>query len=139
MLEKKTGSDVRTMGTLSWHIVVSVAEMMNLAGLAVDGPEKEDNRPSSIKEIADIYKRASESLITELESKWNDAGLTDMIPMYGREWSKGATLSILIRHQSHHRGQLTTLMRLAGLKVPGVYGPAKEEWAAMGMEAPAAY
>jgi len=26
-------------------------------------------------------------------------------------------------------------MHLAGLKVPDVYGPAKEEWANMGMEA----
>jgi len=39
----------------------------------------------------------------------------------------------LITHQAHHRGQMTVLMRQAGLKVPGVYGPAREEWAAMGM------
>jgi uncharacterized damage-inducible protein DinB len=29
------------------------------------------------------------------------------------------------------RGQLTVLMRQADLKVPGVYGPSKEEWEAM--------
>jgi uncharacterized damage-inducible protein DinB len=28
---------------------------------------------------------------------------------------------------------MTVLMRQAGIKVPGVYGPAKEEWAAYGM------
>ncbi len=32
---------------------------------------------------------------------------------------------------------MTVLMRQAGLKVPGTYGPAKEEWGAIGMEAPA--
>ena len=31
---------------------------------------------------------------------------------------------------------MTVLMRQAGLTVPGVYGPAKEEWAVAGMEAP---
>jgi hypothetical protein len=31
---------------------------------------------------------------------------------------------------------MTVLMRQAGLKVPGVYGPAREEWAGMGMQAP---
>ena len=41
----------------------------------------------------------------------------------------------LINHQNHHRGQMTVLMRQAGLTVPGVYGPAKEEWATAGMEA----
>ena len=37
-------------------------------------------------------------------------------------------LMTLINHQNHHRGQMTVLMRQAGLTVPGVYGPAKEEW-----------
>jgi uncharacterized damage-inducible protein DinB len=37
-------------------------------------------------------------------------------------------------HQCHHRGQMTVLMRQAGQKVPGIYGPAKEEWSSMGME-----
>jgi hypothetical protein len=32
---------------------------------------------------------------------------------------------------------MTVLMRQAGLKVPGVYGPAREEWAAYGMPPPA--
>jgi len=50
-------------------------------------------------------------------------------------WKKGKVLSVLVKHQTHHQGQLTVIMRLAGLKVPGVYGPAEEEWANMGMEA----
>ncbi len=29
------------------------------------------------------------------------------------------------------RGQMTVLMRQAVLAVPGIYGPAEEEWAAM--------
>ncbi|MGB5893715.1 MAG: DinB family protein, partial [Ignavibacteriaceae bacterium] len=36
---------------------------------------------------------------------------------------------------THHRGQLTVIMRLAGLKVLGVYGPAGEERANMGIKA----
>jgi uncharacterized damage-inducible protein DinB len=55
--------------------------------------------------------------------------------MYGMTWTKGTVLVSLITHQAHHRGQMTVLMRQAGLKVPGVYGPAREEWAAMGMPA----
>jgi hypothetical protein len=30
---------------------------------------------------------------------------------------------------------MTVLMRQAGLVIPGMYGPAKEEWLAMGREA----
>ena len=55
--------------------------------------------------------------------------------MYGESWSRGAVLMSLIVHQAHHRGQMTVLMRQAGLRVPGVYGPAKEDWAAMNLPA----
>ena len=45
-----------------------------------------------------------------------------------KTWTKGQALSVLLVHQIHHRGQMTVLMRQAGLKVPGIYGPALEEW-----------
>jgi uncharacterized damage-inducible protein DinB len=32
---------------------------------------------------------------------------------------------------------MTVLMRQAGLAVPGMYGPAREDWAKYGMAAPA--
>jgi uncharacterized damage-inducible protein DinB len=56
--------------------------------------------------------------------------------MYGEKWKRGVTLTVLVTHQAHHRGQMTVLMRQAGLRVTGVYGPAREEWAGMGMSAP---
>jgi hypothetical protein len=31
---------------------------------------------------------------------------------------------------------MTVLMRLAGLKIPGLYGPSKEEWSRYGMKEP---
>ena len=43
---------------------------------------------------------------------------------------------MLIGHQTHHRSQMTVLMRQAGLVVPEVYGPAKEGWAAYGAQPP---
>jgi uncharacterized damage-inducible protein DinB len=56
--------------------------------------------------------------------------------MYGEKWTRGVTARVLLNHQTHHRGQMTILMRQAGLKVPGVYGPSKEEWAEYGAPPP---
>ena len=56
--------------------------------------------------------------------------------MYGESWKRGFTLDVLVRHQTHHRGQMTVLMRQAGLRVPGVCGPAREDWAAYGQSPP---
>jgi len=42
---------------------------------------------------------------------------------------------MIVNHQAHHRGQMAVLIRQAGLRVPDVYGPAREDWAQWGMEA----
>ena len=40
--------------------------------------------------------------------------------------------SAIVAHGAHHRGQLTLMCRLAGGQPPGLYGPTREEMAAMG-------
>ena len=40
-------------------------------------------------------------------------------------------LGMIISHGIHHRGQLTLMCRLAGGQAPGLYGPNREEMAAM--------
>ncbi|MBT8395540.1 MAG: hypothetical protein HKO65_15595, partial [Gemmatimonadetes bacterium] len=79
------------------------------------------------------FEEAAGSLAQEVGSKWEDGDLEVEDQMYGERWTRGKTLTALLNHQTHHRGQMTVLMRQAGLKVPGVYGPAKEEWESYGM------
>ena len=49
-----------------------------------------------------------------------------------------ATSIVLVLHEVNHRGQLTVLMRQAGLRATGAMGPAQEDWARMGREPPLA-
>jgi len=131
-LGQRVTSDGRSLGFLAWHIAVTIAEMMNRTGLHVDGPEH-GPAPAAAEEIRRAYERASNSLLGQIRGSWTDASLGDERDMYGERWTNGFSLYALIAHQAHHRGQMTVLMRQAGLKVPGVYGPAREEWALMGM------
>lgn len=62
--------------------------------------------------------------------------LSDAADMYGQKWKRGFTLQALIAHEIHHRGEMIVLMRIAGLAVPGVYGPTRDEWANYGMAPP---
>ena len=109
--------------------------MVQRTGLKFDATPEDAPLPSSVKEITDEYKRSSEGMLDAVKKEWKDESLLEDVNLYGQNWKKGKALSVLVNHQTHHRGQLTVVMRLAGLKVPGVYGPAKEEWANMGMEA----
>jgi uncharacterized damage-inducible protein DinB len=130
-LSQRVTPEGRSLGTLAWHLTTTIPEMMNRTGLAVSGPE-DGPVPSRATEITDAYEHAAQSLADRVRAAWTDASLIETHDMYGEQWANGSTLAALIGHQAHHRGQLTVLMRQAGLRVPGVYGPAREEWALMG-------
>ena len=136
-LSQKVTPDGRSLGFLAWHLTQTLPEMLGNVGLKIDGPGHDQECPTSASEIASIYEKAAKSVTQEVTSNWNDDTLLQTDAMYGDTWARGVTLFALIAHQAHHRGQMTVLMRQAGLRVPGVYGPAKEEWAAMG--APVGY
>jgi len=123
----------RTLGFLAWHITTSVSEMLSTAGMQVRVTEDTDPVPPTAAGISEVYEMAAKAVVEAVPAAWTDAQLKDEIPMYGMMWTKSAVLVSLIVHQAHHRGQMTVLMRQAGLKVPGIYGPAREEWAAMGI------
>jgi uncharacterized damage-inducible protein DinB len=132
-LKQKVTENGRSMGRLAWHITSSIGEMIGRTGLEVQVPDDNTDVPGSAKEIKDTYDSVSASLAEAVKAKWDDETLKIEDDMYGEKWKRSVTLRILIEHQIHHRGQMTVLMRQAGLKVPGIFGPSYEEWAAYGM------
>lgn len=128
--------DHRSIGRVAWHLALTLGEMMERTGLSVGGPAHEAPVPAQAAEIASTYDAAAKAVARQVKD-WTDATLEVEDDMYGERWARGRTLFALVAHQTHHRGQLTVLMRQAGLPVVGVYGPAKEEWSAYGMTPPA--
>ncbi len=125
----------RTLGEIAWHLVDTLHEMPAQAGLQI-AAEPPAALPVTAAALAAAYRTASEAVAAAVASQWGDATLAEEVTMYGETWTRGKALSVLIKHEAHHRGQMTVLMRQAGLAVPGVYGPSREEWAAYGMPAP---
>jgi uncharacterized damage-inducible protein DinB len=134
-LQQKVTPEGRSIGFLAWHITQSIGEMMSRTGLEFSGYEEKAPVPAGVDKIVQVYESFSQQLMEQIRTKWQDADLAVELNMYGQMWKKGKALAALIAHQAHHRAQITVLMRQAGLKVPGVYGPSREEWAAFGMPA----
>lgn len=122
----------RTLGRLVNHVVETLTEMPSKLQLGIT---EEHPHFTTAAELVSNYERCSAQLIDAVNKNWTDTDLHVKNPMYGEEWTNAFSLQVLIMHQAHHRGQMTVLMRQAGLVVPGVYGPAKEEWGAMGLPA----
>jgi uncharacterized damage-inducible protein DinB len=135
-LSQETTPQNWNLGRIAWHTATAIGVIASQTGLAFEAPSKDYPVPQSAKFISDIYQKASSRLAQAIKEQWTDMTLSEEKDFFGQRMSNGQLLLFIIQHQTHHRGQMTILMRQAGLSVPGVYGPAKEEWAMMGMEAP---
>lgn len=133
-LDEEPIAGYRTIKRLVNHIVICSAGIPHEAGLPVEGYTKVKYETKDA--LVAAYAAGREAVKNAL-SQWNDGTLQEDTPMYGETWKKGFALWVTVTHEIHHRGQLTVLMRAAGLKVPGIYGPSKEEWEAMTFLPPA--
>ncbi|MDZ7608946.1 MAG: DinB family protein [Cyclobacteriaceae bacterium] len=131
----KASEHLRSLERLAWHITQTLTEMPARAGIIAHDALEHEPIPDSFNDIILAYKNYSGELMAQLQNKWTDDGLTEKIKMYGEQWERRKILSVMVLHQVHHRGQMTALMRVLNLKVPGIYGPSKEEWGKYGMPA----
>jgi uncharacterized damage-inducible protein DinB len=132
-LAQRVTPEGRSLGRLAWHVVQTLGEMGGHAGLKVEAANEHTPQPATAAAIAEAYQAGAAAMEKAVTSAWRDADLPGEISMYGDTWTRAMTLRAIIQHEVHHRAQMTVLMRQAGLKVPGLYGPAREEWAAYGM------
>lgn len=135
-LNKQLAPNVRTIKQLVWHIIETPHELLGNTGLKIAGAEDKSRCTSGVRSLIEAHNHVAGSVSHQVQTHWNNKTLHQTDPMYGEVWTRSQSLLVLVTHMIHHRGQLTVLMRLAGLKVPGIYGPAKEEWAKMGMQPP---
>ncbi|SFB44685.1 Uncharacterized damage-inducible protein DinB (forms a four-helix bundle) [Cohnella sp. OV330] len=131
-LKRRISDDRRTLGDLAWHLIASI-QFMSALGLSFDGAGDGDGTNKSAPEFAKAYRSISDRFIEALQAQWKDANLADKIEIAGEAWKNGDSLRFALMHQAHHRGQMTVLMRQAGLRPPGLYGPTYETWVEQGM------
>ena len=125
----------RSIGEMAWHL--AEGDAYNSFGIESNGfdlgmrpPGIE--RPRTIAELAPGYERVHADARARL-SRLGPADLDRKIKFFdGSDWTVRDILwNGLLLHLAHHRGQLGMLCRLAGGVSPGMYGPNREEMAAM--------
>lgn len=119
------------LGQIAWHLTTFPKAFLSQAGLQSEGPTADLETPTSAKEISDAYRHMTTTVTDAMKSQWSDAQLAETKTFFGKQFPIGMALTALIHHQIHHRGQMNVLMRQAGLVVPSVYGPTKEQWVQM--------
>ncbi|MRH44448.1 damage-inducible protein DinB [Aquibacillus halophilus] len=115
-----------SLGWLGWHLATVPAFYAELVGLNLKPSSESKEVPKDASTILHTYKKVSEELLQEAEQYLTDKQMIEEVDFFGRLTPRGVLLRQLIDHQTHHRGQMTVLLRQAGLTVPGIMGPTQE-------------
>lgn len=135
-LDQQVYPEGRTLGRIVWHFTTNIPEYLAHFGLQVEGADFSENVPTSAQEIAEAFRNIAAYTAKAIEQQWTDESLKEVQKAFGREETNAQILMGLIKHIVHHRGQATILIRQAGIKPFGVYGPPKEDWIHLGVEQP---
>jgi uncharacterized damage-inducible protein DinB len=135
----------RSIGEMAWHLAEGDAYMsfcVERRDFSMGGPKPPGiERPRTIAELAPGFERVHADAVARIQKlKPEDLG-TKVAFFDGSERPIGGILwEGILFHLIHHRGQLSLMCRLSGGCSPGMYGPNREEMAAMraAMEAQAA-
>ena len=124
----------RSLGELAWHLAEGDAYMsygVDAGKFDMGAKPPNIERPRTVEALAPGYDRIHRDAVARiLKLKLED--LDRELPFFVHQTQVREILwGMIISHGIHHRGQLSLMCRLAGGQAPGLYGPNREETAAM--------
>ena len=124
----------RSLGELAWHLAESDAYISNGVeqGQFTRGSRPSNlERPRTVEALAPEFERVHREAVARIRTLAPE-DLDRIISFFtGPMTIREILNSAIVAHGAHHRGQLTLMCRLAGGQPPGLYGPNREEMAAM--------
>jgi len=132
--EFRPDSGGRSLGELAWHLAEGDAYMSH--GIDKGRFTREDRppnieRPRTVEALAPGYERVHREAVERIR-KLTLEDLDRKVAFFIGEMSiRDILWGAILSHGIHHRGQLSLMCRLAGGQAPGMYGPNREEMAAM--------
>ena len=88
-------------------------------------------RPREVKQLAPGFRQVHKDAVANL-ANLKESDLDREIPFADRRFTiRDIIWGAMLSHLSHHRGQLSLMVRLAGGTPPSIYGPNREEMAKM--------
>lgn len=107
-----------------------VIEMMliqaNVLGDKIDENQRKNYAPDNLTTLISDFEKASGRVVEGVD-KMSAADMNKMVDFMGGKFPAGDFMLFMLLDQVHHRGQMSVYIRLAGGKVPSIYGPSADE------------
>jgi uncharacterized damage-inducible protein DinB len=121
----------RSAQELAWAFVGEEAVMDSIIKGAIDFSAAQQPAPSSLDEILAAYQKVHKQMFDQVKNMSEQDYQSEMQfpvgPNQMGNFRRADVLWILLMDAIHHRGQFSVYLRLAGGKVPSIYGPSADE------------
>jgi len=122
----------KTALNLAWMFVMEQMLLVNaLKGESVFGGGGLPKPPEGWTTVIETFEKGRDELLTQLRDPANPS-LDGSVPFFTGPKQMGDIpldefVWFILHDQIHHRGQLSVYLRMAGGKVPSIYGPTADE------------
>jgi len=90
-------------------------------------PQVPNEYSEVLRQFEDSYNRVLALIRSTPDSSWDDTIQFPVGPGTMGDWKKLAFAWFILSDQIHHRGQFSVYLRMAGGRVPSIYGPSADE------------
>jgi uncharacterized damage-inducible protein DinB len=89
-------------------------------------PNAGQSWPDNLNDLLETFERTHKE-VQGLITRADDQEMDRVADFYGHQMSVLEVLWAELHDQIHHRGQFSVYLRLAGARVPSIYGPSADE------------
>ena len=130
-LDLKPAEKSRTARDLAWTFVMELGLLDMAIKGKIDFSGQTPPAPRTMNEILSVYDKSFNDIINKIKRSFED-DLNNMVafpvgPGKIKDFRMIDIFWTVLMDMIHHRGQMSVYIRLAGGKVPSIYGPTADE------------
>lgn len=95
-------------------------------GGKIESSAYSDYSPAGLEELIGDFEKWTSGIISKTESM-DDETLAKEVNFAGKKFNVSEFMIMMLSDQIHHRGQMSVYIRMAGGKVPSIYGPSADD------------
>jgi uncharacterized damage-inducible protein DinB len=125
-LDFKPHERSRTAGHLAWGFTSEDQIIAMALDGNIDFTQLHQNQPATLAEVIAGYEASHAQTVARVQAA-SEEDLNKMVSFAGQSMRVIDVLWFIQMDAIHHRGQFSVYLRLAGGKVPSIYGPSADE------------
>lgn len=99
---------------------------MHILGEPIDRSIFKTYKPEGMNKVIEDFEKETALVLKGLE-QLPDSGFSSTVTFAGNPFPSDEFAMMMLHDQIHHRGQLSVYVRMAGGKVPAIYGPSADD------------